>query len=401
MERVVVVLRPARFGAGHEVPAVEVEDQRPVARALRELPEVRHDAEHPEPAVLLDERHRVGVRGQQHLLVSRRAVVLSRQIRNDRLARVALEARAQRQRGRLPALRIGEHLRAVDAIERQRRTVDVRRAESGTAGPGVDAALREAERHSRRQVVHDDDAGGVSLDSDLGEAVQLAPLPPSSVRRGLGDRRRHEQLRPLAGRAPLVVGERVVVEEVVVVGRRRLLRRLEHENFAGDLRLRGRMRRVVVEHLRRDAVGRRRSRRHAVRRDDRHRRSVGDELLDRVRRVVHVRPPVRPVLDDVVVVGDVDVVEIDRAELGQLRNQEVGVALPADAAGVGRAALGFEEVPVERLLRRHHERLVDLRERGRGRFAGRRALGPERVAHQHRACRHAGCRLQEGAPRQM
>ena len=174
-------------------------------------------------------------------------------------------------------------------------------------------------------------------------------------------RRRHPQLRPLAGRAPLVVGGRVVVEEVVVVGRRRLLLRLEDEDLAGDLRLRRRMRRVVVEHPRRDAVGRREARRHPVRGDDRHRRAVGDELLDRVRRVVPVRPPVRPVLDDVVVVGDVDVVEIDRAELGHLRDEEVGEALPADAAGVGRSALGLEQVPVERLLRREHERLVDPR----------------------------------------
>ena len=146
---------------------------------------------------------------------------------------------------------------------------------------------------------------------------------------------------------------------------------------------------------------RREARRHAVRGDDRHRRSVGDELLDRVRRVVHVRPPIRPVLDDVVVVGDFDVVEIDGAELRHLRDQEVGEALPPCAAGVGGTALGLEDVPVQRLLRRDHVGLVDLRKRRCGRFAGRRALGPERVAHQHRPGRDAGCRLQKSAPRQM
>ena len=166
--------------------------------ALRHAVPVRHDAEHAEAAVLLDERHRVGVRREQHLLVLRRAVVLPRQIRDDRLARVALEARAQRERRHLSRFRIREHLRAVHAIERQRRAVDVGRAESRAAVFGVDAPLREAEGHARREVVDDDDARRVPLDAGLGEAVQLAPYPPAVKRRPIRERRRREQLRPLA-----------------------------------------------------------------------------------------------------------------------------------------------------------------------------------------------------------
>ena len=75
-----------------------------------------------------------------------------------------------------------------------------------------------------------------------------------------------------------------------------------------------------------------------------------------------MRPPIGPVVDDVVIVGNLDVVEIDGAEFRHLRGQEIDEALPAGTAGIGRAALGLEDVPVERLLRREHEGLMDLRQ---------------------------------------
>ena len=66
------------------------------------------------------------------------------------------------------------------------------------------------------------------------------------------------------------------------------------------------------------------------------------ELLDGDAGVVDVGSPIGPVVDDVVVVGDVDVVEVDAAELRDLRDQEVGEALPARAAGVGGTALALK-----------------------------------------------------------
>src|SRR5215510_4643993 len=113
---------------------------------------------------------------------------------------------------------------------------------------------------------------------------------------------------------------------------------------------------------------------------------------------MHVRLPIRPVLDDVVVVRDFDVVEIDAAELWHLRDQEVRVALPPGTAGVGRTALRLEDMPVQGLLRRDHERLVDLRECGCRRFAGGRALGPERIAYEHCPGRDAGCGFEKVPP---
>src|SRR3989442_11554646 len=88
-----------------------------------------------------------------------------------------------------------------------------------------------------------------------------------------------------------------------------------------------------------------------------------------------------------------------RARSGHLRDQEVGVALPPRAAGVGGTALGLEHVPVERLLRREHEWLVDLRERRC--LAGGRALGPELLAHQERAGGHTSGCFQECSPREI
>src|SRR5258708_2502338 len=76
------------------------------------------------------------------------------------------------------------------------RAVDVGGAKTGASVLGVEAALHKAESHPWRQVVDDDDAGGLRLDTDLCEAVDLAPLPAAFERRPIRDRRRHEQLGP-------------------------------------------------------------------------------------------------------------------------------------------------------------------------------------------------------------
>ena len=89
-----------------------------------------------------------------------------------------------------------------------------------------------------------------------------------------------------------------------------------------------------------------------------HRRSVGDQFLDRVRRVVHVRPAIRPVLDDVAVV-DFDVTRSTAPNSGIFEMRK-SVKASIRAAGVGGTALGLEDVPVQRLLRRDHAGLVDL-----------------------------------------
>ena len=57
--------------------------------------EIGHDAQHAQAAVLLNQRHRVGVCGKQDLLVEWRCVILARQIGDDGLARIPLEARNQ------------------------------------------------------------------------------------------------------------------------------------------------------------------------------------------------------------------------------------------------------------------------------------------------------------------
>ncbi len=149
------------------------------------LIEIGHDAEHAQAAVLLDQRHGVGVGGEQDLFVLRRAVVPARQIRDDGFAGVALEAGGESQRGRLSGLRVRQHLRSVHAIERERGTVDVLRAEPRLAVRRIDAALRQPERGARRQVVHDDHARGMSMDADRGKPVQLTPDPAGMI--GTGD----------------------------------------------------------------------------------------------------------------------------------------------------------------------------------------------------------------------
>ena len=81
---------------------------------------------------------------------------------------------------------------------------------------------------------------------------------------------------------------------------------------------------------------------HAVRRHDRHRRTVGDELLERHAGVVDVRSAIGPIVHDVMIVGDLDVVQVDGAELRHFRDQEIRVSLPARAARVGGTALALE-----------------------------------------------------------
>ena len=162
------------------------------------------------------------------------------------------------------------------------------------------------------------------------------------------------------------------------------------------------MRRVVIQHRRGDTFARRESRRHAVRSDDRNRRAVRDELLDRDARVVRVGPSIGPVVDDVVVVRDLDVVEIDRAELRHLRDEKIGEALPARAAGVRGAALALEHVPIRRLIGRDHELRIDFRERqrrpGRGRRGGA-TLSRQRASAEHRAGGDTCRGFEKGPPR--
>lgn len=55
----------------------------------------------------------------------------------------------------------------------------------------------------------------------------------------------------------------------------------------------------------------------------------------------------------------VDVIEIDGLELRHFDEQEFGVALPADTAGVGWPARGLENVPFPGLIGRDEVGLVD------------------------------------------
>src|SRR5881296_1471562 len=119
------------------------------------------------------------------------------------------------------------------------------------------------------------------------------------------------------------------------------------------------MRGVVVEHRCRDAVGRREAGCHAVGGHDRDRFSIGNQLLDRNAGVMHMGAAIRPVVHDVMVVGNLDIFEIGGAEFLHLRNQKIRETFPARAAGIRRAALAFEHVPVPRLLRRDHQLRVD------------------------------------------
>ena len=212
----------------------------------------------------------------------------------------------QRQRGGLAGLGVRQHLGAVHAIERQGRTVDVLGAESSLAVRRVDTALRQPERGAGRQVVDDDDAGRAALDADRGTSVELAPDPAAMIGTRDARRRRHEQRRPFAGRTPFVVGRREVIEKRIGIRRIRIGRGLEDENLSRDLAGGRRMGGIVIQHRRGDALGRRRAGGHAVGGHDRHRRPVGDELLHRHAGIVDVGAPIRPIVHDVMVVGDLD-----------------------------------------------------------------------------------------------
>ncbi len=198
VHQVVVELRPASLASRHEVPAIEVEHQRARPRLPRQAIEVSHDPEHAEAAILLDQRHGVGVRREQNLLVLRRAVVLARKIRDEGPADVTLEAGGQSQRGRLAGLGVRQHLRPVHAIEREGRTIDICCSEAGFSVRRVDASLGQTERRARRQVVNHHDACRPPGNADRRKPVQLTPDPAAMVGTGDARRRRDEQRRPLA-----------------------------------------------------------------------------------------------------------------------------------------------------------------------------------------------------------
>ena len=67
--------------------------------------------------------------------------------------------------------------------------------------------------------------------------------------------RRREQRRPFARRTPFVVGQREVVQERIGVRRIGIWRGLEDENLARNLRIGGRMSRIVIQHRCGDALG--------------------------------------------------------------------------------------------------------------------------------------------------
>ena len=319
---------------------------------------------------------------------------------DDGFAFVLLETGNQRQRGPPARLCVGKHLRAIHPIERERRAVDVLRTELRSPVHGVDAPLRQTQRRARRQVVHMDDGRRLPLDGDRREATQLTPDPAGMKGTGHAGRWTDKQWMPFARRTPFVIRQRVVVEEVVVVGGIRVFGRLADENFPSDVRVGRRMRRVVIHHLRSDAFGRRVARGHPVRGHHRYRFTVGDELLHGDAGVVHMGPAIRPVLHDVMVVGHLDVVEVDGAELRHFRDKEIRVFLPARASRIRGTALGrLQGMPPQGQFGRDHELLVDLWKSpgvgGGGRGFG---LSPERRPAQDGARGDARGGLQEGPP---
>jgi hypothetical protein len=123
---------------------------------------------------------------------------------------------------------------------------------------------------------------------------------------------------------------------------------------------------------------------------------------------MHMRASIGPILDDVVVVGDFDVVDVDGAEFRHLRDEQIREAFPAGTAGVSGAALGLEHVPVPRLIRRDHQPRIDLGEGqlrpgrvrpGRARRDRAIDLGRQRSLRKHRARGNAGSGPEEGPPR--
>ena len=158
------------------------------------------------------------------------------------------------------------------------------------------------------------------------------------------------------------------------------------------------MSRIVIQHRRGDTFGRRKARSHAVRRHDRHRCTVRDELLHRHAGVIYVGPAIGPIVHDVMIVGHLNVVQVDGAELLHLRDQEICVSLPARAARISWTSLALERGPVPSLIGRDHELLVDLWKSKIAIRGGRGfALGPKRFSNQDRTGGDA-CSLQEIPP---
>ena len=90
-----------------------------------------------------------------------------------------------------------------------------------------------------------------------------------------------------------------------------------------------------------------------------------------------------PIVHDVVIVGDLDIVQIDGAKLRHFRYQEICVSLPARAARIRRTALALERSPLPGLIGRHHELLVDSWKSKIAIRGGRGfALGPKRFSNQ-------------------
>src|SRR5438093_10857514 len=109
---------------------------------------------------------------------------------------------------------------------------------------------------------------------------------------------------------------------------------------------------------------------------------------------------IRPVVHDVMVVGNLDIFEIGGAEFLHLRNQKTRETFPAGAAGIRGTALAFEHVPVPGLLRRDHQLRLDP-----GKSRMRAGLGRptdslyrERLPHQPRARGDSRSRLEERPP---
>src|SRR5207247_11257714 len=136
------------------------------------------------------------------------AVILPGQPRDDGLAGIALKAGGERQRGRLPGFGVREYLCSVHAIERERGTVDVLRAETGLAVRRIDAPLHQPERRAWRQIVDNDDSGSLTLDTDRGKSAQLAPDPAAMIGRRDACRRRRKERRPFTRRTAPVIGGR-------------------------------------------------------------------------------------------------------------------------------------------------------------------------------------------------
>src|ERR1700730_9225684 len=113
---------------------------------------------------------------------------------------------------------------------------------------------------------------------------------------------------------------------------------------------------------------------------------------------MYVGPAIGPIFHDVMIVGHLNIVQVDGAHLRHFRYQEICESLPSCAAGPGWTALGLERSPFQGLIGCDHEFLVDL---WKSKLATRRghgfALAPKRFSNQDRTGGHP-CRLQEITP---